>query len=132
MLSVDVLSPDIPRVTPLRLFSRLTVHIPYCILVTTINISEIPATKITGLKTIAIKFESLNSHISHLSPQSFLKSCIKIRNGDHIINTHKSPTLMMLAIKRKRSPIVKKNRKKSLMAKESVNVAASVLTSVPR
>lgn len=125
----DVDAPDIESETPLILFSRSApeVVIPFCMLTTTISISEIPSTKMTGLKIIAIKLEIENifnapDHHHDLG----LKTCIRINNGDQIINTRSNQILIIFATTNKRSPIVKKKIIKNCKAKERVRVVTVV------
>jgi hypothetical protein len=70
---------------------------------------DIPATKITGLNTIAKRLETLKSFPNHQSHTLSLNNCMRIRNGAPIIKIHKSPILIMFAMTSNKSPIVKKN-----------------------
>ncbi|MEI6775035.1 MAG: hypothetical protein WCL18_10100 [bacterium] len=99
-----------------------------CMLTITININDIPATKITGLNTIATRLPTLNIFASHESQALRSNTFIKTRNGDHMINIHKSHTLMMLAIKSNKSAIVNRNNKKNLRANPSVRLMPELLS----
>ena len=122
--------------TPLRSFSQLAhdQEIPFCILTITINIRDIPATKISGLNTIAIRLLIVKSFPIHQSPvDAFLsKTWSKMRKGAHMINIHNSPTLRILATRRSKSPTVKKNRRKNWRAKPKVIFSAFVVMSEVR
>jgi hypothetical protein len=97
------------------------------------SIIEIPATKITGLKTIATRLLKLKSFPSPHDPHfPTLNTCDKTRNGDPMINIHSRPILIILAIKRRRSPIVNEAKRKNLRANPSVSGIAAVVFSVVR
>lgn len=127
--------PDIHKLTPLRLFSRV-LHdqvILVCILTITINIKDMPATKITGLNVIATRFSIVNILPSHDDPHfPTLNTCERIRNGDHIIKIQRSHILMILAIKSNKSATVNKSKKKSLSANPRVSGTAPLVFSVVR
>ena len=90
-------------------------------------------TKITGLKTIASKLESLNIPESPVSPHSpNLKNCIRIRKGDPIINIHNNPILIRFAIKSKSNQTEKINNQKNLKRNQRVNVLISGESIAPR
>ena len=100
------------------------------ILKMTININDVPATKITGLKTIAKKLDKLKKlkiGPTHLLSPLISKHLARIKKGDHIINIHKSPTLMTFATNKSSSHIVKKKSKKNLSVNCKVIWTASVL-----
>jgi len=61
-----------------------------------------------------------------------LNTCIKIKNGDQIINIQRSPILIIFAITSKSSPTVNNSNQNALNANQSVNVAPSVVISVPK
>lgn len=122
---VETLVQLVHKLTPLRLFCR-SVEVLFCMLAMTISIREIPITKITGLNIIAMRLESLN--ISNILPQLLgLNISIKIRNGAQMMNTRRSPILIIFAMTSKRSPIVKKNNKTNL----SANFTTVVVVSAP-
>jgi len=130
ILSVDVEGPFFPKETPLRLFSRVAHDhdILFCILTIIININDIPATKITGLKTALMRLATLNIFSNHPLPHTFLlNTLIKIRNGDHMIKIQSSHILIMFAISINKSATVNKNNIKNLRANPSVKLGRAVL-----
>ena len=133
-MSVEILVQLVPNVTPLRLFSRLAHEpiIPVWILTTTISMREIPATNITGLKTIEIRLEIENIFNIPESPHLLSNTFIRIRNGDPIINIRRNPILIILAMSNNKSPTVKKNNIKNLRANQRVKFATHGSLSVPR
>jgi hypothetical protein len=97
-----------------------------CILITTISIIDIPATKITGLKTSVIRLGRLKSFPIPFDVSILLglKRSIRIKKGVPIIKTRRSPILMIFAITNNNSATVKKKISTNLNAKVSDSVTA--------
>jgi hypothetical protein len=130
-----VVVPLIHKVTPLRSLSHVAHDqvMLFCILTITISIKEIPATKITGLNTIAMRFFRLSKSPRNHDPHfPTLNTCDKTRNGDPMINIHSRPILIMFAIKRRRSAIVNEAKRKNLRAKPRVSGTIFLVFSVVR
>ena len=90
---------------------------------------DIPATKITGLNTIAKKLERLSSFPIHQSHIFTLNSCIRMKNGDAMMNIHKSHILMTFAIRSNNNHTVKKNNKTNLNKNSKVIFCVSEVVS---
>ena len=132
-LSTEVSAQLLVNETPLRLFSRVAHDhvILVCILTMTININDIPATNITGLKTALMRLVVLNIFASHHDhSHNFLSNTLtKIRNGDQMIKIQRSHTLIILAINIKRSPTVNNSKKNNLRVKPRVSGTRSFAVS---
>ena len=102
-----------------------------CILRTMISSSDIPATKIKGLNTMAIRLDKLKSLPNDFSQVFSLNRSTSTINGAPMIKIRRSPILMILAIKRRKSAIVKKKIITNLRAKLTVRVGIFSLLWIP-